>query len=100
MQQLFLQQQWQFKQRDTAHAITDDFTSTQGWLPASVPGTVHQDLLAAGQIPDPFLGLNEKDVQWVGESEWLYRSTFDVSAEILANDHVDLCFDGLDTYAT
>ena len=39
------------------------------WLPATVPGTVHTDLLAAGKIPDPFYGDNEKDLQWIGEKE-------------------------------
>ena len=43
---------------------------TEGWtlrhgggaLPAAVPGCVHTDLLAAGVIPDPFLGRNETEV--------------------------------------
>ena len=38
---------------------------TGQWLPASVPGGVHTDLLAAGRIPDPFVGDNEKRVRWV-----------------------------------
>ena len=29
---------------------------TPTWIPATVPGTVHTDLLAAGLIPDPFAG--------------------------------------------
>ena len=30
------------------------------WIPATVPGCVHTDLLAAGKIPDPFYRDNEK----------------------------------------
>ena len=35
-------------------------------IPASVPGTVHTDLLAARLIPDPYLDLHEIAVDWVG----------------------------------
>ena len=34
---------------------------------ATVPGCNYLDLMANGDIPDPFIGLNEKDVYWVGE---------------------------------
>lgn len=53
---------WQFCQADT-----------EEWLPASVPGGVHTDLLALGRIPDPFVGDNERRVQWVAERDWEYR---------------------------
>jgi beta-mannosidase len=42
---------------------------TDSWLPATVPGGAHTDLLAAGVIPDPFVGDNEKRVLWVGERD-------------------------------
>jgi beta-mannosidase len=64
-----------------------------------VPGCVHTDLLAAGLIPDPFVGDNERRVQWVGERDWEYRRTFTVSPEVLAEKQVDLVCDGLDTLA-
>src|SRR6476646_8676376 len=53
---------WQFRQAGTA-----------AWWPAQVPGGVHTDLLALGQLPDPFVGDNEKHVQWVAEADWEYR---------------------------
>ncbi|HZI33258.1 MAG TPA: hypothetical protein VFF11_13035, partial [Candidatus Binatia bacterium] len=58
------------------------------WLSATVPGCVHTDLLAAGKIPDPFYRENEKVVQWVGESDWIYKRTFDVPEQVLKNDRV------------
>jgi beta-mannosidase len=64
-----------------------------------VPGTVHQALIAAGRIPDPFHGLNELDVQWVGERDWLYRRDFEVTASFIAEGPITLCCDGLDTIA-
>ncbi len=69
------------------------------WLPATVPGTVHTDLFAAGKIPDPFYGDNEKDLQWIGEKEWVYTCTFDVDRSLLDHDMVMINFEGLDTYA-
>lgn len=45
--------QWQFRQAGTVE-----------WLPATVPGSVHTDLLVLGMIPDPFVGDNEK--RWHG----------------------------------
>jgi beta-mannosidase len=69
------------------------------WLPASVPGGVHTDLLAAGRIADPFVGDEELRVQWVAEQEWEYRRTVDADAELLALPQIFLVCDGLDTLA-
>jgi beta-mannosidase len=91
---------WQFKQRDIEQSLAGDFEQLEGWLPGRVPGVVHQDLLAAGIIPNPHFGKNELDVQWVGEADWLYRCTFEAPAGMLENSLADLCFEGLDTFAT
>lgn len=80
--------QWQAAQR-----------GTDRWYPATVPGCVHTDLLAAGRIPDPFYRDNEKEVQWVGEAEWIYRRSFDLPANLLERARVVLRCDGLDTLA-
>ncbi|MFI6035425.1 glycoside hydrolase family 2 protein [Streptomyces sp. NPDC051315] len=78
---------------------------TDGWilrheqeaLPAVVPGCVHTDLLAAGVIPDPFLGRDETEVAWVGRREWTYETRLpDVAS---GHEQTDLVFDGLDTAA-
>ena len=67
------------------------------WAPATVPGGVHTDLLALGSIPDPFVGDNEKKVQWVAEADWEYRRIFSVDEELAQRAHIDLICDGLDT---
>ena len=72
---------------------------TTQWMTATVPGTVQTDLMAAKLMPDPYWRDNEARVQWVGLSNWQYRTTFDVDAATLAHRHVDLVFDGLDTFA-
>jgi beta-mannosidase len=79
---------WQFRQ-----------AGTEKWLPATVPGGVHTDLLALGLIPDPFVGDNEKKVMWVAEKDWQYKHTFTPTADVLSEEKVFLVADGLDTIA-
>jgi len=88
MKRLSLSGAWLFRQANTLE-----------WIDAQVPGSVHVDLLRAGCIPDPFTGTNEKQVAWVAESDWEYRRSFQVEADLLADEHIDLVFDGLDTLA-
>lgn len=70
-------------------------------IPATVPGCVHTDLMAAGLLDDPYVGLAEHDQDWVGEQTWTYSSVFglaDGGPELTARN-VDLECDGLDTVA-
>jgi beta-mannosidase len=69
------------------------------WMPATVPGCVHVDLEAAGKIGDPFYRLNENDQQWIEHASWEYQTTLQVPVALLAREHVELVFDGLDTFA-
>lgn len=69
------------------------------WLTASVPGNIHSDLLRNKIIPDPFFGTNEKELQWIGEKDWVYETTFEVDDAILLKNNIELYFYGLDTYA-
>jgi beta-mannosidase len=70
------------------------------WRAARVPGSVHTDLLANHVIEDPFYRDNEQKLQWIGKTDWEYRTTFDATPELLRREHVELVFEGLDTYAT
>jgi beta-mannosidase len=70
------------------------------WLPATVPGSVQTDLMAAKLLADPWVGEGERAAQWVGLSDWQYRNVFTLDAATLARRDVDLVFDGLDTFAT
>jgi beta-mannosidase len=85
---------WQFR----AVGNTDKPGMTE-WRPAQVPGVVHTDLLRNGLIPDPFDRDNEFHLQWIGLTDWEYQTTFQVDSAALGHDHVDLVFDGLDTFA-
>ncbi len=69
------------------------------WLHANVPGTVHLDLMSNKIISDPFSGDKEKDLQWIDTCSWEYQTFFDCDSSLLASNHIELQFDGLDTYA-
>lgn len=69
------------------------------WLPAKVPGTVHLDLMNNKVIPDPFKDENEKKVQWIENEDWEYHTRFNITQKELENQHADLVFSGLDTFA-
>lgn len=68
--------------------------------PGVVPGSVHLDLLRAGEITDPFLRSNEREVAWIGERKWVYRRRFDLPDDMVGRGRVLLRFHGLDTLAT
>jgi len=69
------------------------------WRPAQVPGDVHLDLLRNKLIPDPFYRDNEGKLQWIEGASWEYRTTINITPEILKKPNLELVFDGLDAYA-
>jgi len=82
---------WTFRQADDP---------ASQWREVSrMPTNVHLDLLHHGLIAHPFIGKNEDDCQWVGESAWIYRGVFP-TPDLTFGDRAVLAFDGLDTYAT
>jgi beta-mannosidase len=83
-----LTENWQFKGIDTLD-----------WKSATVPGNVFTDLLSHKIIEDPFIKNNEEKVQWVSDRSWEYKTTFTLSDAILKKEHIELNFEGLDTYA-
>jgi beta-mannosidase len=85
---LELKKNWQFRQ-----------SGKQQWYPATIPGTVHTDLLANKLIADPFYRDNENKVQWIESEEWEYRNRIDLPPFLFSKKHIDLVFDGLDTDA-
>lgn len=68
-----------------------------GWLPAMVPGGVHESLLAAGGIEHPYQDRNEDSVRWIEERDWWFRASFAHSDRLAGDERVRLVFHGLDT---
>lgn len=73
-----------------AEAVSAPGFDTEGWLDASVPGTVLTNLVANGVYPDPYFGKNNKiglglipDLSKTGRDFYTYwfRTEFDVPAE-------------------
>jgi beta-mannosidase len=72
-------------------------TELNDWLDASVPGSVYNDLLAAGEMEDPFYRDNEYKILELSNYDYEYKRSFNVSREILNYDKLVLHCDGLDT---
>jgi beta-mannosidase len=84
---------WQFKQADKPDA---DYRAV-----AQFPTNVHLDLVYHKLIPDPYIGKNELEVQWIGETVWVYRTTFATPTTASSGGaKAVIAFDGLDTFAT
>ena len=83
-----LNNSWEFRQ-----------VGTDQWMKATVPGTVHTDLLENGKIQDPFNDNNEIELQWIENEDWEYRLLFTVDNDQRKLKHHEINFEGLDTYA-
>ncbi|KAJ3932534.1 MAG: glycoside hydrolase [Lentinula lateritia] len=78
--------------------VTGQDLKSAGWrIAQKCPSEIHVELMASGMIPDPYLGFNEHAVQWVGDTEWLYKCTFTFEPISDEGHTVMLQFQGLDT---
>jgi beta-mannosidase len=62
------------------------------------PTVIHHELQAATRIPDPFIGDNERKIQWVGWKDWSFRTYFATPENTKHLINAFLAFDGLDTF--
>jgi hypothetical protein len=65
-----------------------------GWLPARVPGSVLDDLMRAGEVPDLYVERNSLAAEWVAQRAWIYRTRLRVDEPAV------LTFEGVDYEAT
>ncbi len=68
--------------------------------PMQVPGDILSALLAAGEIPDPYAGRNELELQWIGREDWRLERDFDLDPSFLDCEEALLEALVLDTVAT
>lgn len=68
-------------------------------FPAQVPGSVYNDLLANGQMEDPYYRDNEMKALELMDYDYEYHTVFAVEEAYFQMDEVLLHFDGLDTVA-
>lgn len=83
---------WEYRQHgdDAWHKSVSGAECTQ----------IHADLIHNGEIEDPFMDMNEKKIQWVGEKVWEYRGVLQVDSGLSKYANNVLIFEGLDTFAT
>ena len=67
------------------------------WLPATVPGDVRADLIAAGQIPPIDAPEGIAAGEWVDDWDWWYR--VELEGGVLPAEAVVLQADGIDFYS-
>lgn len=69
------------------------------WIAATVPGAVQYDLMAIGELENPYASTkNAFASAWVAKSDWLYRVTFNVE-NITVDGQWILNVSGVDTFA-
>lgn len=66
-------------------------------LDAQVPSQIHDDLIRAKKIPDPFWRDQAQQCQWVENYDWCYQKEFDWPADTPDGWQVLEC-EGLDTF--
>jgi beta-mannosidase len=66
-------------------------------LPASVPGSIHTDLIAAGVIGDIRIDGTEAEQEWIRNADSVYLAQIPARS---GGGNYELKFDGLDTLAT
>ncbi|KAG8945738.1 hypothetical protein FRC04_000597 [Tulasnella sp. 424] len=94
---------WKYKERSqNVFNVLDELNdaSLSAWKPVTrFPSEIHAELVATDVMPHPYKAESDTDYQWVGETEWLYATTFKPDARLDSGVH-DLHFDGLDTLCT
>lgn len=91
-----LHSDWTFRQWGGEPGYPRPQLKEREWLPATVPGCVHRDLIANGVIAHPFARRYEIGALWVDESDWVYQCRFDLPGGEVLGRKV-LKFHGLDT---
>ncbi|MCR4643647.1 MAG: glycoside hydrolase family 2 protein [Lachnospiraceae bacterium] len=88
MKKILIDKNWKMRRTDEERSYD-----------ASVPGSVYQDLLNAGQMEDPFWKDNETEALKVMDHDYEYSTTFICDDEMINMSELMLVFEGLDTLA-
>ena len=86
----FIHENWKMRQ------VGDEF-----FVPATVPGTVYTDMMAAGKLEDPYYRDNEDKALRMMDNDFEYETTFAVGDRKGFDecDKVFLCFEMIDSVA-
>ena len=84
LKKIKLNNNWNFslsKNNNTSNVLIDKRLKSSKQFPATVPGTIHTDLLNNKIIDDPFYSDNELRIDWIPECDWLYQTKFDFNGK-------------------
>ena len=102
MLKISLDDNWKFKlsvDTDTSIIPKEIIKSIIKWNFATVPGTVHTDLLDNKLIDDPFYSDNELHIGWICECDWVYEKEFNLPDDYTVSSPFRIVFEGIDTIA-
>lgn len=92
---LVLDGEWQLAEEGSAEQrLTGNWRDA---VPATVPGSVHAALFAAGKIPDPKLGRNDSIAHAQSFKTWWFKRTFACPKNVMGEK---LVFDGVAIHCT
>lgn len=84
MKTIHLDGKWQLKPVNSQEtAVHTDWFLQHDFVPAMLPGDIHTALIKASVIPDPYYGMNEQSVQWVGSCDWMLSKDITVKKDFL-----------------
>ncbi|KAG8898984.1 hypothetical protein FRB99_007008 [Tulasnella sp. 403] len=88
---------WQYKKRsEDVVDLTEELTGGLSWSDASsFPSEIHEELCRAGVIRHPHDCDSDTEFQWIGGTEWLYKTEFTLPHD--GSRRAELLFEGLDT---
>ncbi len=91
------------------HFTTFSFEKTLSWkfvnpknqqeVTLGTAGSVQEALINANFLPDPFVGSNEKQFDWIEDYLWTFTSNFELTATDLSAQYIDIELPSVDTYA-
>ena len=70
------------------------------WIELGERGSIQEVLIANGDLPDPFYGLNEDKFGWIEEHQWEFKSIFFLDSGIFDLQFIEVEFPSIDTYAS
>jgi hypothetical protein len=87
------------KVSESGKAISQNTFQANGWLSATVPGTVLTSLVNDGIYPEPLYGENNQEIpDSLSRASWWYRANF-VVPQSFEGKHIWLNFDGINYIA-
>ena len=89
--------QWRFKQYPVSARRMRDLDGGN-WLNCVVPSSIYTDLAEAGIIERKKLESNPEEFFQISLEPWIYKKDFDLPSGFLANEKIELLFEGLDTF--